>query len=99
MYVLYDTTTVHPLDRYEHVQAGAGTEMAPVAIRGRTPVDLVAVMSGAQIGDFAIRTVTWAAANSKSWRTGVWGSKIQVQVRVVGVTAHPTGGLGRAAGP
>jgi AraC-like DNA-binding protein len=61
MYVLYDTRTVHPLDRYEYARAGAAAELAPVAIRGRTPGDLLAVMSVAQIGDFTIEAVTWAA--------------------------------------
>src|SRR5262245_28505106 len=61
MYVLYDTRTVHPLDRYEYARAGAAAELAPVAIRGRAPGDLLAVMSVAQIGDFAIEAVTWAA--------------------------------------
>lgn len=61
MYVLYDTRTVHPLDRYEYARAGAAAELAPVAICGRAPGHLLAVMSVAQIGDFAIEAVTWAA--------------------------------------
>lgn len=62
MYVLYDTRPVHPLDRYEYARAGAAAELAPVAIRGwRAPGDLLAVMSVAQIGDFAVEAVTWAA--------------------------------------
>ncbi|BCB73694.1 hypothetical protein GCM10022251_79920 [Phytohabitans flavus] len=61
MYVLYDTRPVHPLDRYEYARAGAAAELAPVAIRGRAPRDLLAVMSVAQIGDFTIEAVTWAA--------------------------------------
>jgi len=61
MYVLYDTRAVHPLDRYEYARAGAAAELAPVGIRGRAPRDLLAVMSVAQIGDFAIEAVTWAA--------------------------------------
>lgn len=61
MYVLYDTRTVHPLDRYEYARAGAAAELAPVAIRGRAQGDLLALMSVAQIGDFAIEAVTWAA--------------------------------------
>jgi hypothetical protein len=61
MYVLYDTRRVHPLDRYEYARAGAGAELAPVAIRGRAPGQLLAVMSVAQVGDFAIEAVTWAA--------------------------------------
>jgi AraC-like DNA-binding protein len=59
--VLCDTRMVHPLDRYEYARAGAAAELAPVAIRGRAPGDLLAMMSVAQIGDFAIEAVTWAA--------------------------------------
>jgi AraC-like DNA-binding protein len=61
MYVLYDTRSVHPLDRYEYARAGAAAELAPVAIRGRAPSRLLAVMSVAQIGEFKIEAVTWAA--------------------------------------
>ena len=61
MHVLYDTREVHPLDRFEHARAGAAAECAPVAIRGRAPVNLLAVMSTAQVGDFAIEAVTWGA--------------------------------------
>ncbi|MDG4765574.1 AraC family transcriptional regulator [Solwaraspora sp. WMMD406] len=61
MYVLYDTRSVHPLDRYEHVQAGVAAELAPVAIHGRAPGKLVAVMAVTEIGEFKIEAVTWAA--------------------------------------
>jgi AraC-like DNA-binding protein len=61
VYVLYDTGTVHPFERYDYARAGAATEIAPVAIRGRTPGELLAVMSVARIGDFAIEVATWAA--------------------------------------
>ncbi|MBV9031206.1 MAG: AraC family transcriptional regulator, partial [Pseudonocardiales bacterium] len=61
MDLLYDTRTVHPLDRYDHYRAGAGTELAPVAAQGRAPTRLLAVMSVAQIGDFEIETLTWSA--------------------------------------
>ncbi|WP_203913191.1 AraC family transcriptional regulator [Rhizocola hellebori] len=61
MRVLYDTRTVHPLDRYDYARAGAAAELAPVVIRGRAPGDLLAVMSVAQVGDFAVETVTWGA--------------------------------------
>jgi AraC-like DNA-binding protein len=61
MYVLYDTRTVHPLDRYEYARAGSAAELAPVTIRGRAPGRLLAVMSVSQIGEFAIEAVTWAA--------------------------------------
>jgi AraC-like DNA-binding protein len=61
MKVLYDTRTVRPPDRYEYYRAGAGAELAPVAICGRAPGQLLAVMSVTQIGDFTIEAVTWAA--------------------------------------
>jgi AraC-like DNA-binding protein len=61
MNVLYDTRRVRPLDRYEYYRAGAGAELAPVVIRGREPGVLLAVMSVAQIGDFTIEALTWAA--------------------------------------
>ncbi|HZM78821.1 MAG TPA: helix-turn-helix domain-containing protein [Candidatus Limnocylindrales bacterium] len=71
MHVLYDTRTVHPLDRYEYARAGAASELAPVAIRGRTPGDLLAVMSVARIGEFVIEAVTWAADSEiAAHRTG-----------------------------
>ncbi|MGH3939123.1 MAG: AraC family transcriptional regulator [Pseudonocardiaceae bacterium] len=61
MQVLYDTRTVHPLDRYDYYQAGASGELAPVAVHGRAPGRLLAVMSAAQIGDFEIGAFTWSA--------------------------------------
>jgi len=61
MYVLYDTTTVHPLDRYDHYRAGAATELAPVAVHGRSPGRLLATMSVAHVGDFEVEAITWAA--------------------------------------
>lgn len=61
MDMLYDTRTVHPLDRYDHYRVGAGIELAPVAVHGRAPGRLLAVMSVAQIGDFEIETLTWSA--------------------------------------
>ncbi|MGH3999385.1 MAG: hypothetical protein ACRDTJ_18235, partial [Pseudonocardiaceae bacterium] len=61
MDILYDTRTVHPLDRYDYYRAGAGSELAPVAVHGRAPGRLLAVMSVAQIGDFEIEVLTWSA--------------------------------------
>jgi len=61
MRVLYDTTTVHPLDAYDYYRAGAGTELAPVAVDGRASGLVRAVMSVAEIGDFKIEEVTWTA--------------------------------------
>jgi AraC-binding-like domain len=60
MHTLYDTRAVRPLDRYEHFRAGTASELVPVSVHGRSPGHLLAVMSVAQIGDFAIETVTWA---------------------------------------
>jgi len=61
MDILYDTRTIHPLDRYDHYQAGAGIELAPLTVHGRAPDHLLAVMSVAQIGDFEIEVLTWSA--------------------------------------
>jgi hypothetical protein len=61
MHTLYDTRTVRPLDCYEYYRAGAASELAPVSVHGRSPGRLLAVMSVAQIGDFAIEVYTWAA--------------------------------------
>lgn len=60
MHTLYDTRTVHPLDRYEYYRAGAAVEVAPVSVHGRPPGQMLAVMTVAQIGDFKIETFTWA---------------------------------------
>ena len=57
MYMLYDTRTIHPLDRYDYYRA----ELAPVAVQGRGPGRLLAVMSVAQICDFEIEAFTWSA--------------------------------------
>ena len=61
MDVLYDTRTVHPLDRYDYFRAGAGIELAPLAVQGRASSRLLAVMSVAQIGDFEIEVLAWSA--------------------------------------
>jgi hypothetical protein len=34
MHTVYDTRTVHPLDRYEYYRAGAATELAPLLAFG-----------------------------------------------------------------
>ncbi|MGH3915143.1 MAG: hypothetical protein ACRDTC_17300 [Pseudonocardiaceae bacterium] len=61
MDVQYDTSTIHPLDRYDYFRAEVGAELVPVAVHGRVPGRLLAVQSVAQIGDFNIEVVTWAA--------------------------------------
>lgn len=59
--MLYDTRSVHPLDRYDYYQAASATELAPVAVDGRAPGRLLAVMSTARIGDLELEHVTWSA--------------------------------------
>ena len=61
MHMLYDTRTVHPLDRYDYYREGAAAELASVVVYGRSPGHLFAAMSVAQVGDFAIESITWAA--------------------------------------
>jgi hypothetical protein len=61
MRVLYDTTTVPPLHRYDYYRAGAACEVAPVEVYGRAPGRLSARMSVGHIGDFAVEELTWAA--------------------------------------
>src|SRR5215470_6902294 len=61
MDTLYDTRTVHPLDRYEYYRAGVASELAPVSVHGRSPGQLLAVMSVAVVGDFTVEVATWAA--------------------------------------
>jgi len=61
MYMVYDTRTVHPLDRYDHYREGAADELAPFSVLGRSPGDLLAMMSVVRVGDFALETLTWAA--------------------------------------
>src|SRR5215475_939509 len=59
MHMLYDTRTVHPFDRYEYYRAEAASELVPVSIHGRSPGHLLAVMSVATIGDFALEAFAW----------------------------------------
>lgn len=61
MRVLYDTRTVHPLDRFEHYRGGAACELAPVEVHGRAPGRLFATMSTGRIGDFELEELTWTA--------------------------------------
>jgi AraC-like DNA-binding protein len=61
MHTLYDTRTVHPLDRYEYYREVAASELVPVSIHGRPPSQLLAMMSGTKIGDFTLEVITWAA--------------------------------------
>lgn len=64
MYVVYDTRTVHPLDRFDAYRHGAADEFAPVAVDGRPLPDLLAAMSAVQVGDFTIEVVTWEATGT-----------------------------------
>jgi AraC-like DNA-binding protein len=68
MDTLYDTATVHPLDRYEYYRAGSADELAPVTVHGRPPGKLRAVMSVAEIGDFEIDSHTFSADREVSVR-------------------------------
>jgi AraC-like DNA-binding protein len=62
MHTVYDTRTVHPLDRYEYYRAGSLTELAPLLAHGRSPGgQLHAALSVARIGDSEIGTFTWTA--------------------------------------
>ncbi len=61
MQVLYDTTSVRPLDRYDYYQGASTTELAPVAVDGRAPGRLHAAMSVATVGDIELEHVTWSA--------------------------------------
>jgi hypothetical protein len=61
MRVLYDTTTVPPLHRYDYYRAGAACESAPVEVYGREPGRLAARMSVGRLGDFDLEELTWAA--------------------------------------
>jgi AraC-like DNA-binding protein len=61
MGLLYDTSTVHPLDRYDYYRTGAASEAAPVTIRGHSPDHLRAAMSVIRIGEFELAEFSWAA--------------------------------------
>lgn len=68
METLYDTATVHPLDRYEYYRAGSAAELLPVTVHGRSPGRLRAVMSVAEISGFEIESHTFAADREISVR-------------------------------
>src|SRR4051812_43049744 len=61
MRVLYDTTTVPGMDRYDYYRAGAACELAPVEVYGRAPGRLSARMSVGRVGDFDVEELTWTA--------------------------------------
>lgn len=61
MRMLYDTRTVHPLDRYDYYRAGAASETAPVEVYGRPRDHLLATMSMNRIGDLDVESASWAA--------------------------------------
>jgi hypothetical protein len=70
MQMLYDTKSVHPLDRYDYYQAASATERAPGAVDGRAPGRLLAAMPTARIGDLELehssRPATRSATASSS---------------------------------
>ncbi|ROO60310.1 AraC family transcriptional regulator [Micromonospora sp. Llam0] len=59
MRTLYDTGSVHPLDRYEYYRTEATAEVAPVEIRGRSSLSLTAAMRVAQVGQYEIEATSW----------------------------------------
>ncbi|MFG1610314.1 AraC family transcriptional regulator [Actinoplanes sp. NPDC049265] len=61
MRLLYDTTTVPQLDRYDYYRAGAACELAPVEVYGRAPGRLSARMAVGRVGDLDLEELTWAA--------------------------------------
>lgn len=61
MQVLYDTSTVHPLDRYDFYRAASTTEIVPVTVHGSAPGQLLVQVSIARVSEFEISAVSWAA--------------------------------------
>jgi AraC-like DNA-binding protein len=59
MRIVYDTTTVHPLDRFEHYRQGAACELAPVVVDGPAPGTLFATMASNQVGCFDFEELAW----------------------------------------
>jgi AraC-like DNA-binding protein len=62
MRVLFDTTVVHPLDRFAYYRAAAGGEFAPVRIGGQSPGRLAASMVVDRIGDLMVEMFCWEFA-------------------------------------
>jgi AraC-like DNA-binding protein len=61
MRVLYDTSGVHPLDRFSYYREAVAGEFAPVAVPGRSPGQFSAAMAVGQLGDVTIETSTWVS--------------------------------------
>src|SRR5262249_35929112 len=61
MRVLYDTNSVHPLDRFSYFREAAAGEFAPVAVASRPPGQFSAAMAVGQIGDVTLETSTWVS--------------------------------------
>lgn len=59
MRVLYDTSHVHPLDRFAYYQTAAIGEFAPVRIDGQSRSRLAAAMKVNQIGDLMVEMCRW----------------------------------------
>lgn len=73
MQVLYDTRTVHALDRYDYYRARSANEFAPVSVHGRAPGRLFAAMSVARIGEAEVADVSWSADSElMTLRTDRW---------------------------
>jgi hypothetical protein len=75
MQMLYDTRSVHPLDRYDYYQAVSTTELAPVAVNGRAPGCLLAVAVD--------RRCSWRWARwSGCWPASCWATGSLARSRV-----------------
>jgi hypothetical protein len=59
MRVLYDTSSVHPLDRFSYFREAVAGGFAPVAVPGRPPRQFSAARAVCQIGDVTIETSAW----------------------------------------
>jgi AraC-like DNA-binding protein len=61
MRILYDTSRVHPLDRFDYYRSKALGEFAPVAVGGQRPGQLSTAMVVDQVGDLTVEVVRWAS--------------------------------------
>lgn len=59
MRTLYDTSTVHALDRFSYFQSAAVGEFAPVAVSGQPPGQLSVAMVVDQVGDLMVEVFSW----------------------------------------
>jgi hypothetical protein len=59
MRILYDTSRVHPLDRFSYFRSAAVGESAPVAIGGQPPGRLSVAMVVDQVGGLTVEVFGW----------------------------------------